>query len=245
MASESSVAVADNVDEHRGYTPAPMIRRSVWLLFAVTLANEAAAQSVPASTPPPAAPSASPAPSSSPAPSPAPATASDDLRVRGPDRVPLVIESPRGRQTLGVTVERSWLRVDRDDVCATPCTLFVPPGPMVLSSAGRGIAPEDTTLTVPPEGLLVRLRAPSEIARTGGRVLTVLGFFAGLAGAVLLISAASEAGSGHAGSGTTALAIGGGSAMGAGAAMMIPGLILLGSSRGGVESEAAPPSTTP
>ncbi|MEI8254115.1 MAG: hypothetical protein WCJ30_00415 [Deltaproteobacteria bacterium] len=241
-----------------------MIRRSAWFLFTFTLAHSAAAQSAPtttvtpssspapgASTPvaadassaPPAASVASPLPSSSPAPPSSPAP--DDLRVSTSGRVPLVIESPRGRQTLGVTVERPWMRVDRDDVCSTPCTLFVPPGAMVLSSAGRGIAPEDTDLTVPRDGLLVRLRAPSDSARTGGRVLTVVGFFTGLVGAALLISAASDASSGHPGSGMTALAIGGGSAMGAGAAFMIPGLFMLAGSHGGIEFQGPPPSTAP
>lgn len=81
---------------------------------------------------------------------------------------PLVIESSGRSQE--VRVERGG-----PVLCSTPCTLQVQPGPQTVWTGGRGLRIAEVSLTVPPEGARVRVRAASRGRLVGGVILTALG----------------------------------------------------------------------
>lgn len=210
-----------------------------WFATAFFCSTAAAAQA--SSSPPPATDESGSAAPASPEPAIAPAatTNEDPLRTAGPGRVPLVVESAGGRQSVGITIALRSGTIARDDVCFTPCTLYVPPSVATLVTSGPGIAETETDITVEERGLRVRMRAPSESALTAGRALTVLGVLADIAGVVLLITGVSDATSVLRPAGAPVpldLVIAGSVTLGVGIGMMVPGLLLISNTHGGVES---------
>lgn len=97
-----------------------------------------------------------------------------DYRHPGAGRVPLAIESA------GVPLEisESFAAENEGDgftsqtiggtLCTTPCTLYVAPTAFALRSRARGIRANRVTVTVPAEGLRLRLRASSSTRFYGG-----------------------------------------------------------------------------
>ena len=226
-----------------------MDRSTTWFLATWLCSSIATAQTAPSHSPSPAPTDVSPsaAPSSSEpdaavssahvaavVPSEASGAPTDELRAPGAGRVPLVVESVRGQQSVGVTFEASSRTVARDDVCKTPCTLYVPPGAATLLTYGPGIAETETDVMIGRAGLRVHMRAPSETSLAMGRALSVTGLLAGIGGAVLLLTGISDVTSTHTGSPPLGLVIAGSVTMGVGAGLMIPGLLLLAGTHGGV-----------
>jgi hypothetical protein len=223
--------------------------RPLSLALSVTAAlcsidHVASAQSMEASnSPPPIASGADVArASASPSPSPAPPREPPgdtrvDPRIPGSGRVPLGVESVRGVQSLGITVEHSGFAMNYERLCTTPCTLYVPPGRMTLFTDGVGIAPGDTELDVPPSGLRVRLLAPSSTAVVATRALFVTGALSAIAGIALFAGAIADASdASHAGGPPTAttwgLVAGGAVATTLGVALVLTAALMPGTRAG-------------
>jgi hypothetical protein len=159
-----------------------------------------------------------------------------DPRDPGEGRVAVRFESVRSRQSIGINVERPGLAMNYEDVCDTPCTLYLPPGPGMVIAEGIGIERSETEFAIPTFPSRVRLHAPAASAVTFGRTATIIGVGSALVGVVLLAIGATDAAQGPIGPGTTAFLVAGGITAGVGAGLIIPGLIVLSRVQTGIES---------
>jgi hypothetical protein len=172
----------------------------------------------------------------------------DPLRP-GSGRVPLVVESAGKEQDLslvadGIKVNGFGLSISAR-ICQTPCTLYLQPGVYTLLSEGRGLVSARTEVSVHSRGGHLRLKAISTRGRTIGIVLTSLGGAAILAGAATMmvipdyqdVVRTDIAIGEQASFDPRPLYIGGGIAMGVGAAMIATGAVLIAKAKGGVEEE--------
>jgi hypothetical protein len=179
---------------------------------------------------------------------PPPADDLDPLRP-GPGRVPLVVESAGKAQDLslvadGIKVNGFGLSLSAR-VCRTPCTLYLQPGLYTLLSEGGGLVSARTEVNVGARGGRLRLKAVSSSGRVAGIVLTSLGAAAILAGAstMLVVPFDEDIVTTDISIGEQAsfdprpLYIGGGIAMGVGAAMIVTGAVLIAKAKGGAQDE--------
>lgn len=102
-----------------------------------------------------------------------------DLRDPGPGRVPIVLESVGTRVSVGesmgaLTGWNARVPLAHQELCFTPCTLYVRPGLFPLFVGGDGIVPTIVRLDVPPTGLRLRLRSP-RTAMIGGMLAVEVG----------------------------------------------------------------------
>jgi hypothetical protein len=165
----------------------------------------------------------------------------------GPGRVPLLVESAGKQQSISLHFAdaiqiNGWGLSVTARICDTPCTMYLPPGPYVLQSEAEGVVAARTPVTVSPSGGHVKLKATSSGLRTGGVLLVAFGSAAVLGGALTmamspLMTVATTTVSGQQTYDGTPLVVGGGITMGVGAAMIIPGAIMLAKSKGGLTEE--------
>ena len=170
----------------------------------------------------------------------------------GPGRVPLAVESAGKQQSIslhftGAIRVNGWGLTVTARICDTPCTMYLPPGSYELLSEADGVVSAVTPVTVPPAGTRVKLKATSSGLRGGGVALVTIGGVAVLVGALVMafaplnadiIDVTSSGGTTHTDN-STPLLVGGGVTMGVGAAMIIPGAIMLAKAKGGVAEESA------
>lgn len=188
-----------------------------------------------------------PAPSSTPAPELAPAPATVPVRLFSTGS-PLTLGTYAGSASgviSGLYSARTVNLVLFRPMCATPCTLYLPPGPYRLEVTGYGIRTHTDVIDVPPGGADMMLRAPSAKGFVAGFLLVAGGVGALAGGAALVgmgeMGTTSLADDGHGGYGfvthsNRAELIGGGVMMAAGAAMLGGGIALISMNRGGVAS---------
>jgi hypothetical protein len=99
-----------------------------------------------------------------------------------PRQVPLIVESVGRPQKVALDQRLILVRgrpslVDEPQ-CTTPCTLYVEPGARILHLAGDGVVPTKTDVVVPPEGLHLKMRAPSPTRSFAAGALDVVGITA-------------------------------------------------------------------
>jgi hypothetical protein len=141
---------------------------------------------------------AGPAPVPPPMPPPPPsAPVENDLRDPGPGRVPIVLDSIGARLALGtfndVVHWSSRTPMPHQEVCFSPCTLYVRPGLFPLYIGGDGIVPGIARLDVPASGMRVHLRSPRTAAMVGLLVGTVGSILSSVAGIEMVVFAPRDA----------------------------------------------------
>lgn len=85
----------------------------------------------------------------------------------------LTVDSPEQHQV--VIVEPVAGTAGEVTACITPCSLTVVPGRHLVVAEGIGLRRWSNTVSVPPEGRELRLRAPSRAGYAWGVVLTTFG----------------------------------------------------------------------
>lgn len=185
-----------------------------------------------------------------------PAAAEEDDRINplepGPGRAPLYVESAGKQQSIslhfaGAIRINGWGVSVTARICDTPCTMYLPPGAYVLQSEADGVVAARTPVTVSTTGARVKLKAPSSAVRGGGVALIAVGSAAILAGAMTMamepifgtVTDYTATGATYNTSGGANMIVGGGITMGVGAAMIIPGAIMIAKTKGGVADEGA------
>jgi hypothetical protein len=119
--------------------------------------------------------------------------------------------------------------------CTTPCRLSLAPGKYVLSTKARGILRTHETISVPPEGARILVRADAKGARVAGVLLTALGGGMALMGGVMVGSViASDLWDSY----NTFYAVLGGVLFVGGVAQVVPGVLLLKNNHGGIDTQA-------
>jgi hypothetical protein len=154
--------------------------------------------------------------------------------VPEPGRVPLQVESDGPPQVVGVYLGESRRRWGRhyhsfalhQDFCRTPCQLFALPGEVPLFLSGPGISSRPVEVGVPPNGLRVRMGAPSAAAVVGGTLFITFGGIATTLALVFLpIGLAVD---------DQGMTIAGGVLGAGGVAMLITGIVLVAAQPYGV-----------
>jgi hypothetical protein len=186
-----------------------------------------------------------------------PAATEEDDRINplepGPGRVPLVVESAGRQQSIslhfaGAIRINGWGVSVTARICDTPCTMYLPPGGYVLQSEADGVVAARTPVTVSTTGGRVKLKAPPSGVRAGGVALVAIGSAAILAGAMTMAmepifgTVTDYSAPGDSTYNTTSganMIVGGGITMGLGAAMIVPGAIMIAKTKGGIAEESA------
>ncbi len=201
------------------------MRLAPWLLAAVIAPSVSAAQSVP---PWPAAHTPHPQPDSGPS--------EADYSLAMPGRVPLELLSSRAQNV--VIVRRSRALVDTplgsthvvlgSATCTTPCTVYLPPGPVTVRAAARGIRDTEEDVEVPATGGRVRIRTASRALYNLGTGLVAGGSTVFVAEAVAAVAAQARGDAISSGAAVLGAAVA--------AALLAGGVPLMVSARSGVES---------
>jgi hypothetical protein len=153
---------------------------------------------------------------------PVPPPPPDPALQPGPGRVPVVVHST-GEQ-LPVGRGATW-----PQICATPCTLWLPPGPFPLH-VGGGVARETAaTIDVPSDGLMLTVRPGSQARFHTGTMLLWPAI-----GNIVLGSIFAGIGSVADGGPRNTFAITGYVGIGVGAMLLTTAATLIGTSRGGI-----------
>lgn len=138
---------------------------------------------------------------------------------------PLTITVPRRAGYLGEGVLALGTTL-----CQTPCTLHLPAGQTVVQASSARTPSAALELMVPPQGLAVRLREGSRLrTRLGAGLLAAGGGLTVMGVAALALAPLVDAG--HRLGPTVAGAV----ALSTGVALLVPGIVLLRSGRGGIE----------
>ncbi len=100
-----------------------------------------------------------------------------------PGLVPLIVESIGGRVSVGVDMGHdlttfrghTWGRMFYSDACASPCTLYVLPGPFPLWTGNHGAESTRASISVPSTGIRVRVRRGSAALTALGLAFSMVG----------------------------------------------------------------------
>ncbi len=159
----------------------------------------------------------------------------DRLPRAGPGKVPVQVASAGTQQVLTVPAANGYLRrtvLLGTPVCATPCTLYAPPGSLVLHTNGPGSIAGTFDLQVPATGTRVLLRRSSAARTIAGSLLTGIGIATLLSGVVSLGISTEGSDQAHANLRTPGAVL-----TGTGVAALVPGIVLLSLFRPGIASQ--------
>ncbi|MGZ3427648.1 MAG: hypothetical protein ACXVCV_13415 [Polyangia bacterium] len=164
-----------------------------------------------------------------------------DLMQPGPGRAALTVESAGKQQRIRLHVD-SGVRINgfgysvSAEVCRTPCRVYLPPATYGIESVGEGVTSAFTIVDVGPGGAHVKLKAASSRVHGAGLALVLVGSLTAAAGGIVMavapLTSSVSSALGEPSSQDNML-LGGGITLGAGLAMLIPGAVMMGVSKGG------------
>jgi hypothetical protein len=132
-----------------------------------------------------------------------PAWAGRDAYLRpAPGRVPLDVRSTGREQVIGTFVAslapegQGFAEPVRQQICMTPCRLYVPPGLFSIFANGVGLDEGRADLNVPATGMVARMRSANAGMQGLGAALGVLGITASVAGGIGAVYGAGMAANG-------------------------------------------------
>ena len=105
------------------------------------------------------------------------------------DRVPLRIESSGREQPIAVAAPEA---ADPHPICMTPCTLYVPAGPMGIRAGGGAVRDSSIRVDVHRPMTRLRVRAPSQQAYVTARSIAAGGGALGLIGSIFSVAGPGE-----------------------------------------------------
>jgi hypothetical protein len=165
-----------------------------------------------------------------------------------PGRAPLELRATRSEQDVSVVTGDAYGVVGNRyaswsshlPLCQTPCTVYVPPGRFPLLVSQRGFMARRYDIDVEQTGTEVTFRGVKVGQAWGGLFLASYGII-GMLGGVIVgpIGLTASDSSATRAELNDKLMIGGFTTLGIGAAMFIPGVILLHRNKGGIERQRA------